>query len=51
MLFLLKNPWSHVRWKGKFSERDLTSWTPEMQKLLDFDPKSAKNFDNGKLDQ
>ena len=46
-LFLLKNPWSHVRWKGKFSERDLESWTPELQKALQFNPKSATNFDNG----
>nr|XP_027199155.1 calpain-7-like [Dermatophagoides pteronyssinus] len=46
-LFLLKNPWSHVRWKGKFSERDLTSWTAEMKKALNYDPNSAKNFDNG----
>ena len=46
-LFLLKNPWSHMRWKGKYSERDIDSWTPELQKELHFDPKSAKNFDNG----
>lgn len=46
-LFLLKNPWSHMRWKGRFSERDIDSWTPELQSLLHFDPKSAKNFDNG----
>ncbi|KAK3108545.1 hypothetical protein FSP39_010301 [Pinctada imbricata] len=46
-LFLLKNPWSHLRWKGKFSENDLGNWTPEMQKLLNYDPKSAQQFDNG----
>lgn len=46
-LFLLKNPWSHVRWKGKFSERDLGSWTTEMKRVLNYDPSSAKNFDNG----
>ncbi|OTF78253.1 hypothetical protein BLA29_012635 [Euroglyphus maynei] len=46
-LFLMKNPWSHVRWKGKFSERDLASWTTEMKKALNYDPNNAKNFDNG----
>ncbi|KPM11093.1 calpain-7-like protein [Sarcoptes scabiei] len=46
-LFLLKNPWSHVRWKGKYSERDMSSWTPELKKALNYDPNSAKNFDNG----
>lgn len=46
-LFLLKNPWSHMRWKGRFSERDIDNWTPELQQALKFDPKSAKNFDNG----
>lgn len=38
-----------MRWKGRFSERDIDSWTPELQSLLHFDPKSAKNFDNGNL--
>lgn len=47
-LFLLKNPWSHMRWKGRYSERDIDSWTPELQQALRFDPKNAKNFDNGK---
>ena len=46
-LFLLKNPWAHVRWKGRFSERDVDSWTPALQAALRFDPKSAANFDNG----
>ena len=27
-LFLVKNPWTHLRWKGRFSENDLASWTP-----------------------
>ena len=46
-LFLLKNPWSHLRWRGNYSELDARHWTPEMQKALNYDPKSAKNFDNG----
>jgi hypothetical protein len=27
-LFLVKNPWTHLRWKGRYSEKDLQSWTP-----------------------
>uniref|UniRef100_UPI003AB0F2EB calpain-7 isoform X4 n=1 Tax=Centroberyx gerrardi TaxID=166262 RepID=UPI003AB0F2EB len=48
MRFLqLKNPWSHLRWKGRFSERDEKNWTPELLKYLNFDPKTAQKFDNG----
>ncbi|XP_014018676.2 calpain-7 [Salmo salar] len=43
----LKNPWSHLRWKGRFSERDEQNWTPELLKYLNFDPKTAQKFDNG----
>ncbi|XP_067649573.1 calpain-7-like [Haliotis asinina] len=46
-LFLLKNPWNHLRWKGNFSENDTTHWTPDLQKALNYDPKSAQTFDNG----
>ncbi|XP_071803068.1 calpain-7-like [Asterias amurensis] len=46
-LLQLKNPWSHLRWKGRFSEGDEGSWTPELQKALNFDPKNAQQFDNG----
>ncbi|XP_005103688.1 calpain-7 [Aplysia californica] len=46
-LFMLKNPWNHLRWKGNFSEKDLANWTPELQKALNYDPKSAQMFDNG----
>ena len=45
---MLKNPWSHLRWKGNFSENDTVNWTPEFQKLLNYDPKSAQQYDNGK---
>lgn len=44
----LKNPWSHMRWKGNYSERDLAHWTPEMKKALNFDPNSAGMVDNGR---
>lgn len=46
-LFMLKNPWSHLRWKGNFSEKDVMNWTPDLQKLLNYDPKSAQQYDNG----
>lgn len=44
----LKNPWSHLRWKGRYSERDEKNWTPDLLKYLKFDPKTAQKFDNGK---
>lgn len=48
MRFLqLKNPWSHLRWRGRYSERDEKNWTPELLKYLNFDPKTAQKFDNG----
>ncbi|KAL2084694.1 hypothetical protein ACEWY4_020212 [Coilia grayii] len=43
----LKNPWSHLRWKGRYSERDEKNWTPDLLKYLNFDPKMAQKFDNG----
>ncbi|CAH8518993.1 unnamed protein product [Heterobilharzia americana] len=46
-LFLLKNPWSHMRWKGNFSERDSQHWTPSMEVKLNFDRSSAQLIDNG----
>lgn len=46
-LFLLKNPWSHLRWKGKYSERDTVNWTPALLKALHYDPRNASMFDNG----
>ena len=38
---------SHLRWKGNYSELDARHWTPEMRSALNYDPKSAQNFDNG----
>eukprot|EP01137_Pigoraptor_chileana_P028743 Opistho-2@13005 len=43
----LKNPWSHLRWKGRFSEKDDASWTPELRRLLDYDQAAAVLNDNG----
>jgi calpain-7 len=46
-LFLVKNPWSHLRWRGNYSEIDTQHWTPDLMKRLNYDPKNARNFDNG----
>ena len=35
-------------YQGKFSELDSTNWTPELQRALNYDRKSALQFDNGK---
>ncbi|XP_062473196.1 calpain-7 isoform X3 [Pezoporus occidentalis] len=42
----LKNPWSHLRWKGRYSENDTRNWTPDLQKYLNFDPRTAQKIDN-----
>ncbi|XP_037084848.1 LOW QUALITY PROTEIN: calpain-7-like [Pollicipes pollicipes] len=46
-LLLLKNPWSHLRWKGNYSEMDQRHWTPALRQALSYDPQSAQQFDNG----
>lgn len=46
-LLKLKNPWSHLRWRGRYSELDTKRWTPELQRHLHYDPGSAAQFDNG----
>ncbi|XP_034951724.1 calpain-7-like [Chelonus insularis] len=46
-LLQLKNPWSHLRWRGNFSEYDTKHWTPHLKRLLDYDPDSAIEYDNG----
>ena len=46
-LLLVKNPWSHLRWKGKFSERDSVNWTPALKTELRYEPANARNFDDG----
>ncbi|PAV79517.1 hypothetical protein WR25_08319 [Diploscapter pachys] len=46
-LLMVKNPWTHLRWKGRFSENDVKNWTPELMKTLDYDPSRAKEKDDG----
>lgn len=46
-LVQMKNPWSHLRWKGNFSELDVTNWTEELKTLLNYDPALAEQVDNG----
>lgn len=43
----LKNPWSHLRWKGRYSERDEKNWTLGLQKALNYDLKKAQKTDDG----
>lgn len=46
-LFQIKNPWSHLRWKGNYSEYDVKNWTEDLQTALNYNPKLACNIDNG----
>uniref|UniRef100_A0A0K2TNJ9 Calpain catalytic domain-containing protein n=1 Tax=Lepeophtheirus salmonis TaxID=72036 RepID=A0A0K2TNJ9_LEPSM len=46
-LFLVKNPWAHLRWRGNYSEIDNRNWTRELKAALNYNPESAANFDNG----
>ncbi|CAF1353020.1 unnamed protein product [Adineta steineri] len=46
-LIMLKNPWSHLEWKGNFSDFDTRNWTPELVKALNYDPKLQVDVDNG----
>jgi len=43
----LKNPWSERRWKGKYSYRDLASWTPALKRALSYDPETNNKKDDG----
>ncbi|KAJ1798800.1 cysteine protease [Coemansia sp. RSA 2399] len=46
-LLKVKNPWSMLRWTGKFSHLDRATWTPELMDRLDYDPAAAENNDLG----
>ena len=43
----LKNPWAEQSWKGRYSSKDLKSWTPELRKALTYEPEIAEKEDNG----
>ncbi|KAK0417934.1 hypothetical protein QR680_013287 [Steinernema hermaphroditum] len=46
-MLLVKNPWTHLRWKGRYSERDTASWTRDLCKALQYNPTDAQQFDDG----
>ncbi|KAK2956033.1 putative Calpain-type cysteine protease DEK1 [Blattamonas nauphoetae] len=46
-LLQLKNPWGHKRWKGRFSETDITNWTPARQREMGYSPQAAQKIDDG----
>ena len=44
-ILLVKNPWGHFRWNGKFSTEDKVNWTPELKQIFHYD--TLKQSDNG----
>ena len=46
-MMLIKNPWSHNGWKGKYSANDEKNWTPSLKVKLGYDPRNARLLDNG----
>ncbi|XP_064072702.1 calpain-7-like isoform X2 [Vanessa tameamea] len=46
-LLKLKNPWSHLRWRGRYSELDTAHWSAALRAELRYDPDSAAQYDNG----
>lgn len=46
-LVQMKNPWSHLRWRGNYSELDVSHWTEELKATLNYDPAMAEQVDNG----
>eukprot|EP01006_Ploeotia_vitrea_P025295 TRINITY_DN58170_c0_g1_i2.p1 TRINITY_DN58170_c0_g1~~TRINITY_DN58170_c0_g1_i2.p1 ORF type:complete len:720 (-),score=31.56 TRINITY_DN58170_c0_g1_i2:73-1965(-) len=46
-LVLVKNPWTHQRWLGRFSHQDKKNWTPELVKALKWDEMRQYGTDNG----
>ncbi|KAJ2415853.1 cysteine protease [Coemansia sp. RSA 2530] len=42
-----KNPWSSLRWTGKFSHVDKDGWTPDLMEQLEYDPATAEGNDCG----
>lgn len=46
-LLQLKNPWAHQSWKGRYSSRDLTSWTPQLRAEVGYNADLAAKQDDG----
>ncbi|CAO4369881.1 unnamed protein product [Caenorhabditis nigoni] len=46
-LLKVKNPWTHSRWKGNFSEKDKLNWTTKMKSALVYEPEVAATKDDG----
>lgn len=44
-ILLVKNPWGHFRWNGRFSTEDKISWTPELKSRLHYNDLAVN--DNG----
>ena len=47
--FTEKSAYFEIFFQGYYSATDSENWTPELQKALNFDRKSAIQVDNGKL--
>ncbi|KAJ1647814.1 cysteine protease [Coemansia erecta] len=41
-LLKVKNPWSSLRWTGRFSHADRASWTPALMRQLGYDPDAER---------
>ena len=44
-ILLVKNPWGHFRWNGKFSTNDKVNWTPELKRIFHYEDLASS--DNG----
>mmetsp|Transcript_9346 Transcript_9346/g.14135 ORF Transcript_9346/g.14135 Transcript_9346/m.14135 type:complete len:86 (+) Transcript_9346:1427-1684(+) len=42
-MLMIKNPWGHFEYKGKYSSSDTKNWTPDMKKSLGFDKVASDN--------
>ncbi|ORY05511.1 cysteine proteinase [Basidiobolus meristosporus CBS 931.73] len=46
-LLQVKNPWSHMRWKGDFGCLDEENWSMQLKNTLGYDPIEARSKDDG----
>ena len=47
-LVCLRNPWGQTEWKGKWGDKDRTSWSRRMKSKLKYDPtRGGRNWDDG----